>query len=326
MLVASPPDVIPPDGCIQLLPPTKQTRLDGTLREGIFMDTGTGRPESGMFGNTRKYADGSPRFHEGIDIAPLPPWHRGTPPTDIVCAAAEGRVVYVNTCAQNPSLYGNYVVMTHSVTGFGEIYTLYGHLARFAQGLRAGIYVRAGSPLGIMGNTPDIPMGRAHLHFEIGICMNRYYPLIDEQHGIWNGANLYGFDPCDAFREQAQNGYFNVVAYLRAKPVAFRVVVPPFACSCSHKPFLHHNVRYTWAIDVSAEGIPLRMLPSKFQPPEVTVVDAFVNEAELAKGRPFIKKTETGYVLSKRGETWIENLIASPSHLPKNAKRMGEVG
>ncbi len=313
-----------------LCPPTRQKSLDGSVRDGVFMDTGTGRPESGMFGNTRKYANGSPRFHEGIDIAPVHPWRRGEAPTDVVCAAAEGRIVYVNACAQNPSLYGNYVVMTHAVPGFGEVYTLYAHLARFAKGLRAGIYVKAGSPLGVMGNTPDIPMGRAHLHFEIGICLNRYYPLIDEQHGIWNGANLYGIDPCDAFREQAQTGCFNIAAYLRAKPVAFQVIVRPFTWSCSHKQFLFdggESPQATWAMDVSAEGIPLRVLPSKWQPEGAAkVVASSVDEAELAKGRPFLKRTKNGYVLSKRGETWFENLVVSPSQLPQSATRMGEVG
>ncbi len=314
------------EGCLPLLPPTGQRRLDGSLREGVFMDTGAGKPESGMFGNTRKFADGSPRFHEGIDIAPLPPWRRGEAPTDVVRAVAEGLVVYVNTYKYNTSLYGNYVVLMHTVPGFGEVYTLYGHLDRFAQGLKAGLRVRAGSPLGVMGNIPDIPMARAHLHFEIGICLNRYYPLIDPQHGIWNGANLYGINPCEAFREQAETGTFNFANYLRRKPVAFRVVVPSFCCTASHTPFLCGAQPGKQVgpveIDFSAEGIPLAVRKPSAPVGQVT----FFDRTELAKGRPFVKRTATGPRLTKRGETLIENLTVSPAQLPASATQMGEVG
>ena len=59
-------------GVIHLYPPTKGQRiLDGSVRKGVFMDTGTGRPESGMFGNVRKYADGSPRYHEASTLRRL---------------------------------------------------------------------------------------------------------------------------------------------------------------------------------------------------------------------------------------------------------------
>ena len=199
----------PNEGRIVLAPPTEgQPVLDGSAREGVFMDTGTGRPESGMFGNVRRFADGSPRFHEGIDIAPARPWRRDNDPTDVVRAAADGVVAYVNRHGANPSLYGNYAVLTHPVPGFGAVYTLYAHLRAFAKGLRAGLRVSAGTPLGVMGHTPDFPLARAHLHFEIGLVMNVHYPLIDPQHGIWNGANLYGIDPSLV----AQSASFTVAA------------------------------------------------------------------------------------------------------------------
>ncbi len=323
-----------PVGGIVLLPPTGQKTLDGSVRKGVFMDTGTGRPESGMFGNTRKYADGSPRFHEGIDIAPMQPWRRNEKPTDVVRAVAEGLVVYVNHYAQNSSLYGNYVVLTHEVAGFGQIYTLYGHLDRFAQGLRAGLRVKAGSPLGVMGNVPDIPLARAHLHFEIGICMSRYYPMVDPQHGIWNGANLYGFDPCEAYAWQATHGFFDVSRYLLQRKVAFTVNVPvrnakgKLAWTCSHNAYLGAETVAAQSpvarVSFSKEGIPLRCTPGK--PAELGAVD-LKDAAECEKGRPFVTDLGRGKAaLTSRGETLIENLLVSPSFPPKSGEAMGEVG
>ncbi len=319
---------------IVLLPPTGQRILDGSVRQGVFMDTGAGRPESGMFGNTRKTAKGAPRFHEGIDIAPVQPWRRNTPPTDIVHAVAEGTVVYVNTYKHNDSLYGNYVVMTHDIEGFGQIYTLYGHLSCFATGLKAGLRVKAGSPLGIMGNVPDIPVARSHLHFEIGICMNRYYPMIDPQHGIWNGANLYGINPCDAFAMQAEQGFFDVESYFQSRQVAFYVMVPirnargGVAWTCSHNTFLGVEAvaarsAAAW-VGFSCEGIPLTCVPGKQDEiGRVVLQDA----TELARGRPFVKMVSQHKAeLTKRGETLIENLLASPSFPPQTTSRVGEIG
>ncbi len=331
---AQSPVATQPAGSIVLLPPTGQKVLDGSMRQNVFMDTGTGRPESGMFGNTRKYANGAPRFHEGIDIAPVQPWRRNTLPTDVVHAIAEGTVVYVNTYKYNASLYGNYVVLMHDIAGFGQLYTLYGHLSRFAQGLRAGLRVKAGSPLGVMGNIPDIPVGRAHLHFEIGICMSRNYPMIDPQHGIWNGANLYGFNPCDAYAWQAKHGAFDVSSYLLSRKVAFYVNVPirnakgKLAWSCSHNDYLgaeHVAARSAAAlVGFSCEGIPLMCTPAK--PAEVGDV-ILKDAAELKKGRAFVKRDARGRAtLTARGETLIENLLVSPSFPPKSAEAMGEVG
>ena len=312
-------------GRLLLSPPTGQAVLDGSVRQGVFMDTGTGKPESGMFGNTRRHADGSPRFHEGIDIAPVQPWRRTQDPADVVRAAADGLVVYVNRHAANPSLYGNYVVLTHPVESFGEVYTLYAHLHHPEPSLKAGQRVRAGAPLGVMGHSPDFPLARAHLHFEIGVMMNRFYPYIDDQHGIWNGANLYGLDPCDAFAAQRRQGFFDVAAYLRARPVAFRVVVPevPDYFLRTRKPSdrpLPAAAR--WIVDFSAEGIPLALRPAEGEragcaPRQVLDADA----QRIARGRPFVKNGR----LTERGQTLYENLTFAPG-VPAARSQQGEVG
>ena len=307
-------------GRLRLYPPTRgQQRLDGSVRKGVFMDTGTGRPESGMFGNVRKYADGSPRFHEGIDIAPARPWRRDEDPTDMVCAAAAGLVAYVNRHDANPSLYGNYVVLTHQVPGFGAIYTLYAHLRTPVAGLRAGQTVAAGTPLGIMGHTPDFPLARAHLHFEIGVVMNVHYPLIDPQHGIWNGANLYGIDPCDVFREQRERSNFDIAAYLASRPVAYACAVADGAALDFFRryPTLWHGERLAgrpaW-VAFSREGIPV--LGRSLRPGERP--EPAIDRAELARGRDWADP--------KRGAILIDNLTVSPTRPPKQPVRQGEVG
>lgn len=286
------------------------------------MDTGTGKPESGMFGNTRKYADGSPRFHEGIDIAPVQPWRRDRNPTDQVCAAADGMAVYLNRHALNPSLYGNYVVLQHDVAGFGAIYTLYAHLRTLAANLRAGAQVSAGQPLGIMGHTPDFPLARAHVHFEIGVMMNRYYHLIDPQHGVWNGANLYGVDPCAAFAQQRRKGYFDIAAYIASRPVAWATVLPPMAevpdffrryPSLWHAP--EHARWRTW-IGFSREGIPVGA--SSLDP---------AKNYKLNMGDARVRATGRDWADPKRFQTLLDNLLVSPTHRPTPAPtKLGEVG
>lgn len=306
---------------LRLSPPTAQKVLDGSLLQGVFMDTGTGRPESGMFGNTRKYADGSPRFHEGIDIAPVQPWRRNQDPTDLVRAAAPGLLVYVNRQAENPSLYGNYAVMTHSVPGFGEVYTLYAHLRCFCQGIRAGLQLRAGEALGVMGHTPDFPLARAHLHFEIGVMMNRFYYLIDPQHGIWNGANLYGIDPCHAFAEQRRKGFFDIASYIRSRPRAWAKVLPPMRSVPDffrRYPSLWHAPRHAeWRtlVSFSREGIPISATSLD---PAVRYKLKLIDPQVLATGR--------NWADAKRGQVLIENLLVSPETASEEFSKMGEVG
>ena len=323
-----------PAGIVLSPPTTGQPILDGSVRKGVFMDTGTGRPESGMFGNVRRYADGSPRYHEGIDIGPEHPWDRQSDPPDIVRAAAEGLVVYVNRHAYNESLYGNYVVMAHRVPGFGEVYTLYAHLRVFARGLKAGIYLRSGSPLGIMGHTPDFPLARAHVHFEIGVRMSPYYPMIDPQHGIWNGANLYGINPCHAFAAQREKGIFDIAAYLGSRSAAFETVLPArilpngrriLPCThCGHSEYL---IRATlprnanrYAVAFSNEGIPLGLRAVADDAPIGQILSW--DEDLIQQGRPFVKRGR----LTERGLTLLENLTVAPSNPPRTEARMGEVG
>lgn len=88
-------------------------------------------------------------MHEGLDLLA----NIGTP----IHAAADGVVLNFGPAGG----YGNWVRLGHA----GKVTTVYGHLSRFAPGLRVGEPVLRGELVGFVGNT-----GRstgAHLHYEI---------------------------------------------------------------------------------------------------------------------------------------------------------------
>ena len=91
------------------------------------------------------------RPHRGVDYAAP----RGTP----VRATGSGRVAY----AGRKGGYGKTVVLTH-----GKRYTtLYGHLSRYAKGVRKGSAVQQGQVIGYVGST-GVSTG-PHLHYEFRI-------------------------------------------------------------------------------------------------------------------------------------------------------------
>jgi murein DD-endopeptidase MepM/ murein hydrolase activator NlpD len=98
--------------------------------------------------NTRK-------MHTGIDWAATP----GTP----ILASGTGVIEEVGPKGQ----YGNYIRIRHA-NGYQ---TAYGHMSRFAQGVREGIKVRQGQVIGFVGNT-GFSTG-PHLHYEV-LVNNRF--------------------------------------------------------------------------------------------------------------------------------------------------------
>ncbi len=105
------------------------------------------------------------RAHKGVDYAAA----RGT----VIKAAGDGRVDFVGTKGG----YGRVVILEHG----GGISTLYGHMSRFASGLRRGQRVKQGATIGFVGSS-----GAAtgpHLHYEYrvsGVHKNpRTVPLPD---------------------------------------------------------------------------------------------------------------------------------------------------
>lgn len=305
-------------GTLSIFPPTRQQVLDGSVRIGIFMDTGTGRPESGMFGNVRRDSQGRPRFHEGLDIAPFQPWSRKRLPKDHVKTVADGTLVYLN---KTPSLYGNYAVMLHDVPGVGTIYTLYAHLRQYSKNIKLGMQLKHGTTLGIMGNIPDIPVARSHLHFEIGFMMNRSYPLIDGDHGILNGSNLYGFNPCHAFQLRDTDETFYLLRYLQCRKPAFILLL-----DLQTLPDYFKRYCYVWQGDpfrpglveiaFSAEGFPLNASNCYGYPPTVkkpflpSVVSCDMKEVE--KGRPYVRRRGADFILTERGEVLLLHFLLTP--------------
>ena len=88
------------------------------------------------------------RAHKGIDFAAA----TGTP----IKAAGSGRIA---SRGRNGG-YGNAVVIAHS----GGITTLYGHMSRFAKGLKVGDRVQQGQVIGYVGMT-GLASG-PHVHYE----------------------------------------------------------------------------------------------------------------------------------------------------------------
>lgn len=115
------------------------------------------------------YFPGTDIVHTGIDIDAK----RGTP----VLAAADGTVVWAGLgLYKGPDSpddpYGLAVAIRHDF-GFDrrQLYTIYGHMDRVD--VQAGQHVKAGDPLGIVGNT-GFSTG-PHLHFEVRVERNSYY-------------------------------------------------------------------------------------------------------------------------------------------------------
>lgn len=93
--------------------------------------------------------EGNGRLHEGVDISA----DSGVP----VIAAADGVVVEAGTKGG----YGRYVAVRHAE----GLTTFYAHLGAIAAGVKPGLAVKAGAPLGRIGSTGTST--GPHLHFEI---------------------------------------------------------------------------------------------------------------------------------------------------------------
>lgn len=106
------------------------------------------------------------RMHDGVDwAAPI-----GTP----IMAAGDGVVVF----AGRRGGYGNYVRLRHA-NGFQ---TGYGHMLRFAKGLKPGVHVKQGQIIGYVGST-GISTG-PHCHFEVLVDRRYVNPMtIHVPHG-----------------------------------------------------------------------------------------------------------------------------------------------
>ena len=130
-------------GAVRLAPPP--------LREhGLLAMPVAGVSRDSLTDNWGDPRDGGARRHHGTDImAP-----GGTP----VTAAAAGTVEKLYNDAR-----GGVTLYERSADRRWIYY--YAHLSGYAQGLREGRVVRAGDPLGFVGDTGDAGPGNYHLHF-----------------------------------------------------------------------------------------------------------------------------------------------------------------
>jgi peptidoglycan LD-endopeptidase LytH len=319
----------------RLTPPTPQTALLDGDPATVFMPTAAGRPESALYGSTRRAADGRPAFHEGIDIAPLRRDRRGHA-LDPIFAVADGRVAHISPHAGN-SNYGIYIVLFHD-DALGEIYTLYAHLAKVAEGLQTGQAVKAGAVLGRMGRTPAriVPVVRSHLHFETGLMLNRHFEKwlkarkIPSPHGIGHGWNLAGVDPRAVFAQQRRHGAdFTMLAYLRSLPVAFEWVA-----AARNVPDFFRRYPALWqgepvpadsalVLAFSAGGVPLRGRAATTEETRRlrggTVTVLTVDEATLGgNGRRLIERAGHDWRPTSGGRRWLDIFLFEPSSTRPN--------
>ncbi|MEQ1900687.1 MAG: M23 family metallopeptidase [Devosia sp.] len=143
------------DGAVDFYDPSGETGKRFLTRRPL---QGGGRMSS-RFGYRIHPIFKTRKLHTGVDLAAP----RGTP----IYAAGDGLVEK----AQRVSGYGNFVLLRH-VNGFE---TGYGHMSRFADGIKPGDKVRQGQIIGYVGSTGNSTGN--HLHFEIKINGNFVDPL-----------------------------------------------------------------------------------------------------------------------------------------------------
>ena len=125
-------------------------KADGSsVRRGLIRTPIDGARMTSGFGFRRHPILGYNKQHKGVDFGA----RTGTP----IYAAGDGtlaKVGWVNG-------YGNYIKLNHNA----RLATAYGHMSRFAKGMRPGVRVKQGQVIGYVGMT-----GRAtgpHLHYEV---------------------------------------------------------------------------------------------------------------------------------------------------------------
>lgn len=295
------------------------TTLDlGAVRsaQDYLQPTVSGRLESATFGMVREEGQ---RFHEGVDIRPGRRDAAGEP-LDLVRAAMDGQVAYVNPHVNGP--YGRYVVLTHPGAEL-PVYSLYAHLASVEPTIRLGAFVRRGLTLGRMGRssagvTPITP-DRAHLHFEVGLLLstgfNAWYAAQPDnrkspnQHGLFNGQNLIGMDPLPLLSQRS----VDVLALLRRQPTALTVVLraaktPDFV---ARYPALARGERAKaagWYVEFSWQGMPLRWTALEAGNPRLPAQGWQIAEVDVTQRPLLIRRKLLAADGRKPGELLTQNV------------------
>jgi murein DD-endopeptidase MepM/ murein hydrolase activator NlpD len=133
-----------PDGSAEYFTPDGQSVRKAFLRFPVAF----GRVSSGFSTARRHPILNRVRAHKGIDFA--------APVGTAIKAAGSGRVIHRGVKGG----YGNTVILAHA----GSVTTLYGHMSRYARGLKVGDKVKQGEVIGYIGMT-GLATG-PHLHYE----------------------------------------------------------------------------------------------------------------------------------------------------------------
>jgi len=283
--------------------------------------------ESGCFGCVRTDRR---QMHEGLDIKCLQRDSRGEP-ADPVMAAAAGIVEYMN---DRPALsnYGRYIVLGHLIGGV-EVYSLYAHLHSFRSDLKVGILVQAGEQIAVMGRTSNtaetISQERAHVHFELNLFYSdhfaawfkTHFPGERNDHGVWNGENLVGFDPRLVFLEERERGTnFNLTTWLQHRVELCRVLVRAtnapwvkrYPMLVAPNPAAQKEGAAGYEISLDYNGLPFAWVPRAASEIKGTAKYRLlsVNEAEetLNPCRKLVKQTAGRWQLAPAGISLLDLL------------------
>jgi peptidoglycan LD-endopeptidase LytH len=295
------------------------TTLDLTAvrsAQDYLQPTVSGRLESATFGMVREEGQ---RFHEGVDIRPDRRDAAGEP-LDLVRAAMDGQVAYVNPHVNGP--YGRYVVLIHPGAEI-PVYSLYAHLASLDPSMKLGAFVRRGVTLGRMGRTSagasPITPDRAHLHFEVGLLLSTgfqaWYAAQPENqkspnlHGLFNGQNLIGMDPLPIIGQRS----VDVLSVLRRQPTALTVIVrtartPDFV---KRYPVLARgdiSKAAGWHVEFSWQGMPLRWSALEPGNPRLPTQGWQIAEVDLTQRPLLIRRKLLAADGRKPGELLTQNV------------------
>lgn len=260
---------------LELVWPTpNRAFLEGKPIEAYVQPTVSGEVTSGLFGCVR--SNGT-QFHEGLDLAPVGRDSRGEP-TDPIYAAMAGTVRYINRTVGDSS-YGRYIILEHP-GATPAIYTLYAHLATITPGLAEGETVKLGQVIATMGRSAGgygIPKDRAHLHFEMGFRLTDDFESWyrwrkfgnPNEHSVWNGMNLVGFDALDFYTRFKNREVDDVADYLKLKQP--KVVVRVAKAGVPDFLLRYPQLKETdgafvvspagWEIAIDCQGLPFRWRP-----------------------------------------------------------------
>jgi hypothetical protein len=303
------------------LPTANEAIFERGAEEKFFVGT-VGKPwMSGTFGCVR--TEGW-QMHEGLDIRCVQRDRRGEP-IDPVVATADGTVAYMNK-RSSLSNFGNYLILKHSIDGV-EVYSLYAHLSQIRADLKAGVTVKQGEQIAVMGRTSNTAQGiskeRAHVHFELNFFLNdrfaawyrKYRVGQRNDHGDWNGQNLIAIDPQQVLLAgRSQGKAFNFATFAKQQTELCRVMVRDvdFPWLQRYPMFVKSGALQAgeapagYEIALNFAGLPYELIPRAASEikGKAAVQLISVNEAEYKRNpcRKLVRKSGARWELANAGQ------------------------